>query len=383
MVEKMKYIKNDLILKNPLSFWANFPESERFFWFDPQKEEFVIGAERLRAVDPDKDNLSDIPYLFHSQTFFDDVKGERWKNFGGETIAFKHYFVANKKTSYYLTCDPPKNISEIPLTKIKHQISEKPSDFSDWEELFQAISQNFTDGKSKKIVASRELEFLSQSPFDLESILQNLLENNPNAFIFAYQKEQRIFLGASPEILVQKNGNQLLSYALAGTFPKTMENAAEKLLTDPKNLLEHEIVVQKIKKNLLEKAESVKVGQTGLMELKNVYHLQTLLTAKSSKSSLIDWGKHLHPTPALGGEPRHEALTFLRKHEKHERGLYAAPLGLIDNEGNGTLIVGIRSALINEQKLYAYAGCGIIPSSDALEEFNETKVKLKTILEAL
>lgn len=56
MVEKMKYIKNDLILKNPLSFWANFPESERFFWFDPQKEEFVIGAERLRAVDPDKDN---------------------------------------------------------------------------------------------------------------------------------------------------------------------------------------------------------------------------------------------------------------------------------------------------------------------------------------
>ncbi|MCE2142237.1 isochorismate synthase, partial [Streptococcus thermophilus] len=74
------------------------------------------------------------------------------------------------------------------------------------------------------------------------------------------------------------------------------ENAGEKLLTDPKNLLEHEIVVQKIKKNLLEKAESVKVGQTGLMELKNVYHLRTLLTAKSSKSSLIDWGKHLHPT---------------------------------------------------------------------------------------
>lgn len=60
--------------------------------------------------------------------------------------------------------------------------------------LFQAISQNFTDGKSKKIVASRELEFLSQSPFELESILQNLPENNPKAFIFAYQKEQRIFL---------------------------------------------------------------------------------------------------------------------------------------------------------------------------------------------
>ncbi|MDN5473997.1 MAG: isochorismate synthase, partial [Lactococcus lactis] len=206
---------------------------------------------------------------------------------------------------------------------------------------------------------------------------------NPNAFIFAYQKGKRIFLGASPEILVQKENDQLLSYALAGTFPKTMENAGQKLLTDPKNLLEHDIVVQKIKRNLLEKAETVTVGTTELMELKNVYHLRTILSAKNSELSLIDWTKQLHPTPALGGEPRHEALEFLRKHENHERGLYAAPLGLIDSKGNGTMIVGIRSALIVDKKLYAYAGCGIIPSSDALEEFRETKVKLKTILEAL
>ena len=59
-----------------------------------------------------------------------------------------------------------------------------------------------------------------------------------------------------------------------------MENAGQKLLTDPKNLLEHDIVVQKIKRNLLEKAETVTVGTTELMELKNVYHLRTILSAK-------------------------------------------------------------------------------------------------------
>ena len=97
MVEKMKYIKNDLILKNPLSFWANFPESERFFWFDPQKEEFVIGAERLRAVDPDKDNLSDIPYLFHSQTFLMMSKENDGKILGAKRLLSSIILLPTKK----------------------------------------------------------------------------------------------------------------------------------------------------------------------------------------------------------------------------------------------------------------------------------------------
>ena len=119
------------------------------------------------------------------------------------------------------------------------------------------------------------------------------------------------------------------------------------------------------------------------MNLKNVYHLRTILRAHSPNTSLIDWAQHLHPTPALGGVPRQEALSFLRQKERHERGLYAAPLGIIDNQGNGTMIVGIRSALIQGNNLYAYAGCGILPSSNELDELRETEIKTKTILEAL
>ena len=147
MVEKMNYIKINLKLNNPLAFWANFSESERFFWFDPQKETFVIGCERLKAIDLEHDKFSDYPYLFHSQTFFDDIKGELWENFGGETIAFKHYFVVNKENSYTLTCDSPREIPEITIPKFKHQLTEKASDFSAWQELFYAIQKNFADGK--------------------------------------------------------------------------------------------------------------------------------------------------------------------------------------------------------------------------------------------
>ena len=63
------------------------------------------------------------------------------------------------------------------------------------------------------------------------------------------------------------------------------------------------------------------------MELSHLYHLRTIITAKDSTKSLVEWAK-LHPTPALGGEPREKALALLQKYESHERGMYAAPLAL-------------------------------------------------------
>ncbi len=380
---KMNYNKISLHLKNPLSFWANFPDNERFFWYDYQKNQLIIGADRLKALNKQEDNFSDYPYIFHTKSFFDKMNGELWEGFGGETLVFKHYFIMDDQGSYYLTCDNPKHISDFEIAEINHTFFETPTDLSTWHQLFEGIQENFSQGKCQKIVASRQLEFTSPETFNIDSILQKLVSNNPDCFIFAYQKEDRTFLGASPEILVQKSGPDILSYALAGTIPKNLKNAKQLLLNDSKNLKEHDIVVQKIRQSLLKKAHNLNIGQLELMNLKNVYHLRTILRAHSPNTSLIDWAQHLHPTPALGGVPRQEALSFLRQKERHERGLYAAPLGIIDNQGNGTMIVGIRSALIQGNNLYAYAGCGILPSSNELDELRETEIKMKTILEAL
>lgn len=376
----MNYNKIELNIKNPLSFWGNFADKERFFWYDRQKNQWLIGADRLTSV---KAVTDDYPYYFHTQTFFEQTKGQLWKDFGGETLVFKHYFVKNSSESSYLSTEKHRAISEMNFDKVRHSVSEKAPDEQEWVELFEQIQASFSHGQSKKIVASREIEFTSPTSFNIESILQNLIENNPACFIFAYQKGERVFLGATPEILVQKQNEKILSYALAGTLPKSVKNAQDILLHDPKNLHEHDIVVQKIKEKMSENSEQVTVLKTEVMTLKNVYHLRTRLLAENSSQSLLEWAKQLHPTPALGGEPRSFALDFLRKHETHERGLYAAPIGVLDQEGNGTIAVGIRSALILNRRLYAYAGCGIVPSSNCLDEFNETKIKLKTILEAL
>ena len=119
-----------------------------------------------------------------------------------------------------------------------------------------------------------------------------------------------------------------------------------------------------------------------LLEAKNLYHLHTEVSTDST-DDIITWRDRLHPTPALGGTPREIALDIIRKYEPHERGMYASPIGLIDESGNGVFVVGIRSGIIEDDRLYSYAGCGIVKNSDCKKEYIETEGKLKTILECL
>ena len=127
----------------------------------------------------------------------------------------------------------------------------------------------------------------------------------------------------------------------------------------------------------------VSIGMTELMELKNLFHLKTSIVATDGQKNLIEWVRLLHPTPAMGGKPRKKALKLIEKYEQHDRGLFAAPIGIVEKNGDGIFVVGIRSALIDGNKIYAYAGCGIVEQSDCREEYEETNTKLRTILEAL
>ena len=91
----------------------------------------------------------------------------------------------------------------------------------------------------------------------------------------------------------------------------------------------------------------------------------------------------LHPTPAVAGAARDIACAEIRRYENFERGLYAAPLGWVDAEGNCEFIVGIRSALIDGDRARLYAGAGIVAGSDPDKEFAEVQLKLQALLKAL
>lgn len=380
----MKYNKEPLKLNSPVSFWMNFPNEERVFWVDRQSDRIVVGAKRLATV-KDDDDRHNYAYVFYGDTFFDTVKDPKWSNMGHEMIAFTHYYIVENGESFYLHAGESVPIEDFEVPHIRHNYKETSDDKADWNRLMNAIVDGISRGEMTKVVSSREVEFTSETPYNVASILANLVDNNPNCFIFGYEKDGRTFVGASPEILVRHRGSEILSYALAGTAPKDGPNAwtEEQLLTNTKNIIEHNIVRDRIVNTMKQITPDVTVGETGIMELSHLYHLRTIITANDSTKSLVEWAKLLHPTPALGGEPREKALALLQKYESHERGMYAAPFGFMKDMGDGIVVVAIRSALIMDNVLYAYAGCGVVADSDADEEYAETNNKMRTILDAL
>ena len=380
----MKYNKEPLKLNSPVSFWMNFPNEERVFWVDRQSDRIVVGAKRLATVKDDNDRHN-YAYVFYGDTFFDTVKDPKWSNMGHEMIAFTHYYIVENGESFYLHAGESVPIEDFEVPHIRHNYKETSDDKADWNRLMNAIANGINSGEMTKVVSSREVEFTSETPYNVASILANLVDNNPNCFIFGYEKDGRTFVGASPEILVRHRGSEILSYALAGTAPKDGPNAwtKEQLLTNKKNLVEHNIVRNRIVNTMRQITPDITVGETGIMVLSHLYHLRTIITAKDSTKSLVEWAKLLHPTPALGGEPREKALALLQKYESHERGMYAAPFGFMKDMGDGIVVVAIRSALIMDNVLYAYAGCGVVADSNADEEYAETNNKMRTILDAL
>ena len=184
---------------------------------------------------------------------------------GHEMIAFTHYYIVENGEAFYLHAGESVNIEDIEVPHIRHDFRETSDDKGDWDRLMNAISDGIGRGEMTKVVASREVQFTSDTPFNVASILANLVENNPNCFIFGYEKDGRTFVGASPEILVRHRGSEILSYALAGTAPKDSPDAwtKEQLLSDKKNLFEHNIVRDRIVDIMKSITPEVIIGETG------------------------------------------------------------------------------------------------------------------------
>lgn len=372
-------------LDSPLTFLKYFKNEENFFFYNPLKKEFILGAKRLKAL-YGKESLKDYPYIFSSRTFFNSIKDEKWSGIGNENIAFEYYLIVKEdiQTLYYL-----KDFVEIENMKVevcRHSFRCEMDDYNSWEQLFYAAHNAILNKQLNKVVISREIKIQCDGSINTESILQNLLKQNANSFIFSYCKDGKNFLGATPEILIQKEKNNVLSYAIAGTVlrsDKEDEHEKKGLLIDTKNRHEHQIVIDSIVNSIKNFTDELVVDATKILALKNLYHLQTCIRGKNTNRTLLELVKLLHPTPALGGNPLNKALELIKGYEKHERGLYAAPIGIIDENGDGIFVVGIRSALIEKNIVYAYSGCGIVDKSNCESEYIETTNKLKTIIESL
>lgn len=254
----------------------------------------------------------------------------------------------------------------------------------EWGRKIKSCLDIFSNGKVGKIVLSRKQIFTSKAPSDLKLQLEKTKVEGNYIFYFKYSEEDA-FLSVSPEKLFSVKNGRIEVDALAGSAPRGKSKAedqeiGEQLLRDQKELNEHRFVSD----NIIEGLESLGLRPEftvaeSLMKLPYIQHIHSLITSPLGRhTKVLDIIDALHPTPAVGGAPRDLALENIRAFEPFDRGLYAAPVGMI-GKGSSELIVGIRSALVNGRNLHIYGGAGIVPGSTAEKEWNETQNKMKAI----
>ncbi|HEY0970949.1 MAG TPA: isochorismate synthase, partial [Gemmatimonadales bacterium] len=193
-----------------------------------------------------------------------------------------------------------------------------------------------------------------------------------------------------PERLVALERGVVRATALAGSVrrgatPEEDAGLAASLMASAKDRLEHELVVRALREGLAELTDDVRAPEgPETVTMANVQHLHTPLTARPREGvGLLDLVARLHPTPAVGGVPRDEALAWLREHEELDRGWYAAPVGWIGADGDGEFAVALRSALIDGATATLFAGCGVMGDSDPAGELAESELKLRPMMQAL
>ena len=249
-------------------------------------------------------------------------------------------------------------------------------------------------GELDKVVLARCREL--PAPADVTAVLARLQDAYPTCALFAFAVDDRTFFGATPEELVALDGPSLHTVALAGTAPRGTDHEedarlAGELLASSKNRAEHEFVVDAITEKLSDLGlVDPTPSAPDIMRLAHVQHLRTPITARVERRragptdmDVFRVAGVLHPTPAVGGTPDDAAARFIDSQERFDRGWYAAPIGWCDLDGNGDLRVALRSALCDRERVYLFAGAGIVAGSDPDEELAETTVKLRALAEVI
>lgn len=249
-----------------------------------------------------------------------------------------------------------------------------------YEEMVSEALKMIEVGDLDKIVLARMLIAHSSVPFDRKRLLEHLAVSEPDAAVFALNG----FIGASPELLVSKHGNQVRARPLAGTSRREEDPDGSRLLAGPKEAEEHRIVAQAVSGTLQEMCTSLTVDGPSLVATSTMWHLGTEMTGTAASGiDVMDLVTALHPTPAVCGLPREAARKTIREIEGFDRMIYAGAVGWMDESGDGEWFVALRCAEVRGRMAMLFAGAGIVAGSDPSAELAETSAKFLPMQRAL
>lgn len=252
----------------------------------------------------------------------------------------------------------------------------------DYLEQVENIRENISRGVFQKSVLSRiklvKGDFISR----ITNIFDELCRTHPNAFVYMFKSEGHFWIGASPEPLLRIRDGILSTVSLAGTRSYSDENM---ILSNwnAKEVLEQEYVTRYIHDNF--RAFSFKdyrVTSPYVKKAGDLVHLRTdfAYRMEESRDKIWDFLNSLHPTPAVAGQPKDEAIDFIKKLEEHDREYYSGFLGPVSSRDQMDLFVNLRCIRIMPDYLSLFVGGGITLESDPEEEWEETELKAKSLL---
>ena len=261
---------------------------------------------------------------------------------------------------------------------------------SEWIVQVQSMIEAIQKGDVEKVVLAQKTELTSSLPLDPVRLLECMKGHSHHTYIFLYQfPNSGVFLGASPECLFRKEGADIYSEAIAGTRAMTGDDAINlrlqhELRQSAKELQEHTYVADNIRAALHAICREVRcIESCDVLQTASIQHLYTRFRGMlKDEVTLYHILNTLHPTAAVNGTPSRRANELIRKTEPFSRGWYAGAIGWIASE-QAEFAVAIRSALVHKQTISIYSGAGIVQNSDPEQEWEETELKKRLILEAV
>ena len=337
----------------------------------------------------------------------------QWRGFAAASLTIPEAWFARRAGSVWLTCNIAVSAGDDPqsaLQRLQERLDalveqplplldpapvgkfdvHSPMPPSHYEEAVSRAIDRIRAGELEKIVLAREVQVRAPQPHDPAAVFDVLRGGFPECFVYAVGREDASFVGATPELLVRKEGMRASTVALAGSIRRSADPAVdthlgESLLSSGKNRHENLVVAQRIAEALAPFAVWVTAAEEpALVKVANIQHLAVPIRAqlRDGAGALVLAGA-LHPTPAVGGEPGIVAGRLIPALEGLDRGWYAGALGWTDTNGDGEFCVTLRCALLRGELASCYAGCGIMADSDPAAELAETEVKLQALLPVL
>ena len=258
---------------------------------------------------------------------------------------------------------------------------------ADWCDAVATATARIRGGALDKVVLAREVVVTADADIPVAAVLARLRASYAGCYLFCIDG----FVGASPELLVGRDGDRVRAQPMAGTTarrgdPEADERAAAALFASSTYRHEHQVTIDMVHDTLLRFSSYLDdEPEPSVVALANVAHLATTVEGRLSHppASVVELVQALHPTPAVCGRPRQAALDLIAELEALDRGRYAGTVGWVDGRGNGEWAVSIRCAQIDGPIARLFAGNGIVADSDPRTELAETRAKLQALLSAI